>query len=75
MLVFFMNLSIMEFQVRCLAIFLQVVLDWKSSQECKVKDEVPQESILGPTLILLYINDLTDDVICNIAIYANDTTL
>ena len=28
-----------------------------------------------PTLFLLYINDLSDDVICNIAIYADDTTL
>ena len=26
-------------------------------------------------LILLYINDLLGDVICNIAIYADDTTL
>ena len=32
-------------------------------------------SILGSTLFLLYIDDLPDDVICNIAIYADDTTL
>ena len=27
----------------------------------------------GPTLFLLHINELCDDVICNIAIYADDT--
>ena len=54
---------------------LNVVLDGKSSQEYLVNRRVPQGSILGPTFFLLYINDLPDDVICNIAIYADDTTL
>ena len=54
---------------------LQVVVDGKSSQEYPVNAGVPQRSILGPTLFLLYIKDLPDDVICNIAIYADDTTL
>ena len=34
---------------------------------------VPEGSILCPTLFLLYINGITD-VICNTAIYADDTT-
>ena len=29
----------------------------------------------GPTLFSLYINDLPNDAICNIAIYADDATL
>ena len=54
---------------------LRVVLDGKSSQEYPVNAGVAQGSILGSTLFLLYINDLRDDDICDIAIYANDTTL
>ena len=53
---------------------LRVVLDGKSSQEYPVNAGVPQGSILGPTLFLLYSNDLPDDVVCN-AIYADNTTL
>ena len=55
--------------------WLWVVLDEKSSQEYPVNAGVPQGTILGPTLFLLHINDLPDNVICNIAIFADDTTL
>ena len=45
-----------------------MILDEKSSQEYPVNAGVPQGSILSPTFF-----DLS--VICNITIYANDTTL
>ena len=52
-----------------------MVLDGNSSQEYPVNAGVSQGSILGPTLFLLYMNDLPDDVICDIAIYADEVTL
>ena len=52
-----------------------MVLDGKSSQEYPVNVGVLSGSILSPTLFLLYINELPDDVIFNIVIYADDTTL
>ena len=54
--------------------WLRVALGRKSSQEHPVNTGVPLGSVLGPTLFLLYINDLPDNVICDIAIYADDTT-
>ena len=53
---------------------LQVVLDGRSSQKYPVIAGVYQVSILGTTLYLLYIKNLLDEVICIIAIYADDTT-
>ena len=54
---------------------LCVVLDGTFSQEYPVNVEVPWGYIVGSTLFLLYINDLPDDLICDIAIYAGNTTL
>ena len=52
-----------------------MVLDEKSLQEYPVNPGVSLGPILLSTFFLLYINDLPDDVICNIATYPDDTTL
>ena len=50
-------------------------LGGKFSQEYPVNTVVPQGSILGPRLFPLCINDVHDDVICDIGNYSDDTTL
>ena len=52
-----------------------VVLDGKLPQEYSVHAGVPQGPIFRHTLFLLYINDPPDDVICNIALYADGANL
>ena len=47
-------------------------MDGKSSQEYPVNAGVPKGSILSPTVFLLYVNNLPDDAIFDIAIYGDD---
>ena len=51
-----------------------VVLNEKFLQKYSTNALVPQGSILGSNIFLLDINYLFDDAICNIVIYADDTT-
>ena len=52
-----------------------MVLDGNSLQGFLLHAGVPQGSILGPTFFLPYIFYLPGDVICNIAICADNATL
>ena len=82
MLVFFTNLShrISGQTFGLLSSFLSnrwlpVVLDGKSSQEYLVNVGIPQGSIIGLIIFLIYPNDLPDDAICNIAVYVDAISL
>ena len=52
-----------------------MVLYEKSSQEYQFHAGFLEDFIFSTTPFLLYINELPDDVICNVAIYADDSTL
>ena len=71
----------MEFEVRYLALFLLfsviVGFEWFWMQSLHKNILVNLEFLKGLFLVLnvFNINDLPDDVICDIAIYADDTTL
>ena len=45
------------------------------SQRVNVSSGVTQGSILGPLLFLIYINDMSQAVTCNLFLYADDTCL
>ena len=52
-----------------------VVLNGNSSDELQVSSGVPQGSVLGPILFLLYINDLTDSLQSQVRLFADDTAV
>ena len=53
----------------------RVILNGQYSSWAKVEAGVPQGSILGPLLFLIYINDLSDNLASNPKLFADDTSL
>ena len=53
----------------------QVVVDGAMSSQCPVLSGVPQGTVLGPLLFLLFINDIADDINSTIRLFADDCLL
>ena len=50
----------------------QVVIEGTYSSPCKVTSGVPQGTVLGPKLFLLYINDLISNIQSTVRLFADD---
>ena len=53
----------------------RVVLNGQYDSWFSMEAVVPQGSILGPLLFFIYVNDLSNDLITNVKLFTDDTSL
>ena len=52
-----------------------VIVDGVCSKSAVVTSGVPQGTVLGPLMFLLFINDKQDDLVCTLRLFADDVLL
>ena len=55
--------------------FQRVLLNGLASKWSQIKAGVPQGSVLGPLLFLVYINDVLEGLTSNVKLFADDTSI
>ena len=55
--------------------YQRTFLNGKSSDWKRITARVPQGSVLGPLLFLIYVNDLADDIMSYVKLFADDTSV
>ena len=51
------------------------MVDGETSEPAEVTSGVPQGTVLGPTLFLIYINDIADSINSTIRLFADDSVV
>ena len=57
------------------SMYKRVLLDGESSDRVPVLSGVPQDTVLGPLMFLIYINNITEDISSQLRLFADDGLL
>ena len=58
-----------------MAPYVHITVDGQASDPVPVLSGVPQWSVLGPILVLIFINDLPDNIVSSVRLFADDCVL
>ena len=51
------------------------MVDGESSSATSVKSGVPQDTVLGPLMFLVYINDINENITSSVRLFADDCVI